>query len=158
VRRYIAVGLAVSLVLVACSSNGGDEELEQRVEELEQELGETTSTTSTTTPSTTTMALTTAAELWCTKNPWPVIEAAEFAGAMTEDLVRDFDFEGVMAFWSRDGINFLTGEQKFDVLPRDWYEYDGAAEKLAELLEDWRAEPGNEVLYAETCLVAYETR
>jgi hypothetical protein len=58
VRKVIAAGLAISLALTACSSDRSYPDVEQQVEELEQELGEATSTTSTTTTSTTTTSST----------------------------------------------------------------------------------------------------
>jgi hypothetical protein len=58
-RRCLAFGLVSLLALTACSSNGGNEDLEQRVEELEQQLAEATSTTAATDTTTTTITSTT---------------------------------------------------------------------------------------------------
>jgi hypothetical protein len=79
-RRCLTLGLVSLLALAACSSSGGNEDLKQRVEELEQQLAEatsTTGTTSTTSTATTTIAATTShvkadsasAESWNTRFP-----------------------------------------------------------------------------------------
>lgn len=157
--RYVYATLVTAILIAGCSSTESDATATTSPPETIATTSTSTTIAATTTiaPTTTWETLDEAAGVWCTLNPLAFLATAVILDLISESDNFEIETTAILEFWFSDGVNRLTGEQKFSTLPKDWYEYPGAVGALQNEVSKLRQKMTEED-FAHACNIAFETR